>query len=220
MKTQKRKESTMENGHLQNPDPGSENKDGFKLLIAFASQYGSTGEVAEAIGDVVCQQGCAVDVKWVRDVEQVDTYDAVIVGSAIQYDKWMPEAVDFVRTNQKALSRVQVAYFFTCLTLAKKNPKTEQQALVYADRLRAISSQVVPVSVQGFAGVVDFSKMSFLSRMMLKAITTVNGVREGDYRDWDAIRAWAHSVYFKLSNEASIHPPIELSMADWNPLIL
>ncbi len=203
MKTQKRKESTVENGHLHNPDPGSKNKDSFKLLIAFASQFGSTGEVAEAIGDVLCQQGWAVDVKWIRDADQVDTYDAVIVGSAIQYDKWMPDAVDFVKTHQKALSKVPVAYFFTCLTLAKKNAKTEQQALAYADKLRAISSQVVPVSVQGFAGVVDFSKMSFLTRMMLKAITTVNGVREGDYRDWDAIRSWAHSVYFKLANEES-----------------
>ena len=203
MKTQKRKESTIDKWHLRNPDPGSKNKDSFKVLIAFASQFGSTGEVAEAIGDVLCQQDCAVDIKWIRDVNQVDTYDAVIVGSAIQYDKWMPEAVDFVKTNQKALSSVPVAYFFTCLTLAKKNAKTEQQALVYADKLRAISSQVVPVSVHGFAGVVDFSKMSFLTRMMLKAITTINGVREGDYRDWDAIHSWAHSVYFKLSNAES-----------------
>ena len=201
MKIQKRKESTIEKGHLQNPDPGSKNKDSFKLLIAFASQFGSTGEVAKAIGDILCQQDCAVDVKWIRDVNQVDAYDAVIVGSAIQYDKWMPEAVDIVKTHLKALSSVPVAYFFTCLTLAKKNAKTEQQALVYANKLRAISSQVVPVSVQGFAGVVDFSKMSFLTRMMLKTITTVNGVQEGDYRDWDAIRSWAHSVYFRLANE-------------------
>lgn len=201
MKTQKRIESTTEKRHFHNPDPGSKNKGSFKVLVAFASQFGSTGEVAEAIGDVLSQQDCAVDVKWIRDVNQVDTYDAVIVGSAIQYDKWMPEAVDFVKTHQKALSSVPVAYFFTCLTLAKKNAKTEQQALVYADKLRAISSQVVPVSVHGFAGVVDFSKISFLTRMMLKAITTVNGVQEGDYRDWAAIHAWAHSVYFKLANE-------------------
>jgi menaquinone-dependent protoporphyrinogen oxidase len=113
----------------------------------------------------------------------------------------MPEAVDFVKTNQIALGNLPVAYFFTCLTLAKRNAKTEQQALAYSDKLVALSSQVMPVGIGRFAGVLDFSKMSFLTRFMLKTITTVAGVREGDYRDWDAIRSWAQSIHVKLSNE-------------------
>ncbi|KAA3659105.1 MAG: flavodoxin [Chloroflexi bacterium] len=193
MKDQERKESTF--------DFGSQRAGNFKILIAFASQYGSTGEVAEVVAEVLSQYGYAVDTKWIKDVTAVDHYDAVIVGSAIQYDKWMPEAVDFVKTHQKAFSKIPVAYFFTCLTLAKRNVKTEQQALAYADKLIALTTQVKPISIGRFAGVLDASKMSFLTRLMLKTITTVVGVREGDYRDWDAIRSWAKSIDAKLSNE-------------------
>jgi menaquinone-dependent protoporphyrinogen oxidase len=59
----------------------------------------------------------------------------------------------------------------------------------------------MPVSIGRFAGVLDFSKMSFLTRLIFKTVSTVTGVREGDYRDWDAIRSWAQSIHVKLSNE-------------------
>ena len=45
---------------------GVENKKKHAVLIAFASKCGSTGEVAEAIGDVLCQRGAIVETKWVN----------------------------------------------------------------------------------------------------------------------------------------------------------
>jgi menaquinone-dependent protoporphyrinogen oxidase len=36
----------------------------------------------------------------------------------------------------------------------------------------------------------DFSKLSFLDRTMAK----MKGSTEGDWRDWDAIRAWADNL--------------------------
>jgi menaquinone-dependent protoporphyrinogen oxidase len=178
---------------------GSKNKGGHKILIAYASKFGTTGEVAEAIGDVLCQEDNTVETKWVKNVKDLNNYDAVIIGSPIHYDKWMSEATEFVTANQKILQQLPVAYFFTCLKLHKLNPKGDLEAKEYSDKLQALVPQVKPVSIGGFAGVLDYSNMGFFPRLILKAILYKKGVKEGDYRDWDAIRSWAKGVHFKLN---------------------
>ena len=178
---------------------GSKNKGGQKILIAYASKFGTTGEVAVAIGDVLCEKSNTVETKWVKNVKDLNNYDAVIIGSAIRYDKWMSEAKEFVKANQKILQQLPVAYFFTCLVLHKLNPKGDLEAKEYSDKLQALVPQVKPVSIGGFAGVLDYSNMGFFSRLILKAILYKKGVKEGDYRDWDAIRSWAKGVHFKLN---------------------
>ena len=192
---------TSEVANVQFPETncGSKNKGGQKILVAYASESGTTAEVAEAIGEVLCQEGDTVETKWVKNVNDLDNYDAVIIGSAIQYDRWMPEAAELVKANQKILQQLPVAYFFTCLVLHKLNTKGDLKAKKYSDKLQALVPQVKPVSIGGFVGVLDYSKMGFFSRLLMKVILFNKGVKEGDYRDWDAIRAWAKDTQLKLN---------------------
>jgi menaquinone-dependent protoporphyrinogen oxidase len=178
----------------------------YKILVAYASEFGTTGEVAEVIGEILCQEGNTVETKWVKNVKNLNNYDAVIIGSAIQYDKWMPEATEFVTANQNILSKLPVAYFFTCLALALPAGKGEKQAMAYSDKSYSLVPQVKPLSVGRFAGVLDYSKMSFFSRpifkrLIFRVILSILRVREGDYRDWEAIRSWARGMHFRLSDE-------------------
>jgi len=180
---------------------GAKNKTGQKILVAYASQFGTTGEVAEAIGAVLRQGGATVETKWVKTVKDLNSYDAVIIGSAIQYDRWMPEAREFVTTNQDILSKLPVAYFFTCLVLSKQTEKTERKAMAYSDKLYSLVPQVKPVSIGRFAGVLDYSKMSFFLRLIAKGLFAIIRVPGGDYRIWDAIHSWAKAMHLKLSDE-------------------
>ena len=41
-----------------------------------------------------------------------------------------------------------------------------------------------------FFGALDYSRLSFAERMMAKAVRAP----EGDFRDWEAIEAWAASI--------------------------
>ena len=41
----------------------------------------------------------------------------------------------------------------------------------------------------------------FLSRLILKDIFNNEKLKEGDYRDWDAILAWAKGMHLKLADE-------------------
>lgn len=165
-----------------------------RILVTYATQYGTTADIARVIGNTLRRDGVSIDVCCVSEVQDLRQYDAVIVGSAIQYDKWMPAVTQFVQSNQAVLSRMPVAYFFSCLTLAKQSEKAQRQALAYADKLVALAPQVRLVGFGRFAGVLDYSKMSFFLRLGAKVVFAVLGVREGDYRDWVSIRVWATSL--------------------------
>jgi len=163
-----------------------------KVLVAYATKAGSTAEVAAEIGRVVeSKSGYKVDVHPVGKLKEVDGYDAVIIGSAIRAGKWLPEATKFVEKHRDALGQVPVAYFTVCLTLSEDTEENRREVAAYLDPVREI---VQPVDVGLFAGVMDSSKLPFILRLMMKAMKAP----EGDFRDWEAIRAWAGQVHTGL----------------------
>ena len=174
------------------------NSNGKKILVAYASQYGSTSEVAEAIGEVFCGAGTAVDVLSITNVTDLSGYDAVILGAPIQSEAWKPDAVTFVQTHEAALSRIPTAFFTTSMTLglAGNRPEIRQQIDSHLDAVRAQFPAVQPVDVGHFAGALDYSKMSFAMAQLYRAFAEDD--TDGDYRDWNAIRSWATAVQPKL----------------------
>jgi menaquinone-dependent protoporphyrinogen oxidase len=193
---------SIEAAHVQFPEShcGNNKKGRHKILVAYASKFGTTGGVAEAVGEVFCREGHTVDTKWVPHVQDIHKYDAVVIGGAIQYDTWMSEATKFVTANQHILHTLPVAYFFTCLVLSKQTDKAERKAKAYAEKLSSLVPHVIPVSVGRFAGVLDYSKMSFFFRQISKVVLSIMAVQEGDYRDWDAIRSWTKGLNGKLTH--------------------
>lgn len=165
-----------------------------RVLVAYASRLGSTAEVATFIGKVMSEGGAEVTVRDLAEVNDVAAYQRVVVGSAIRYDRWLPDAVAFVQENRKALKDVPVAYFFTCLTLARPTPGAIRKAEGYADRLRALAPDLQPVAIGGFAGVLEFARTPWPMRFLLRLLSMTTGVGEGDYRDWEAIRDWATRI--------------------------
>ena len=171
---------------------------GNKVLVAYASQYGSTSEVAAAIGQVFCEQETAVTVESIANIHDLSPYTAVILGSPIQSEAWKPEAVEFVEANQAALSQVPVAYFLTCMTLglAGNTPEVRQRVATYLDPVREQITAVQPVDIGLFAGALDYSKMSLAMQGLYRAFAEDD--TDGDYRDWATIRKWAADVQPKL----------------------
>jgi len=172
-----------------------------RILITYGSRCGSTGGVAEAIGQVLSKAGNGVDVCPVKEVNDLTPYQAVIAGSAIRMGKWLPEAVAFVKTHQNTLSRVPVAYFAVCLTMRDDTVENRRKSLGFLDPVCKQFPQVKPVDIGLFAGAVDYKKLSFAYSLILK----VKGAPEGDFRNWDAIRTWA----------AGVSPMLDSSRSGW-----
>lgn len=103
------------------------------ILIVYAGRYGSTAEVAEAIGEELRQCGAAVEVCPAQDLTEISHHDGAIVGSPIYYGKWLPEAVGLLKKNEETLSRIPVAYFLTCLELTKVPQEQGPDVPIHAD---------------------------------------------------------------------------------------
>jgi menaquinone-dependent protoporphyrinogen oxidase len=164
-----------------------------KILVTYASRMGSTAEVAEAIGKTLVEGGAHVDVLPMQDVKDLALYRAVVAGSAIRGSKWLPEAMQFIRTHQGTLARKPFATFTVCITMAMPGAdKYREGVRAWLEPVRAL---VKPMSEGLFPGVLDFSKMPFsLKKLQFRAAVAFGIFPKGDKRDWKAIQGWAEGL--------------------------
>lgn len=87
-------------------DEEREPPDMTRVLVAYASKRGSTGEIADAIVDVLRDSGLDADAKPVEDVESIASYDAVVLGSAVYMKRWRGDAKHFLRKHGEELSQL------------------------------------------------------------------------------------------------------------------
>ncbi len=168
-----------------------------RILVAYASAAGSTGGVAEKIGQTLAERGAVVDVHQVKSVRTLDDYAAVILGSAIHGGKWLPEAVEFLQANQAGLSQVPTAFFLVGLMV---NKKTESDQKLVGQFLVAERALVKPVAEGRFVGAMftkDFPGFTGFGMRFFIAYCGL-GLRGGDFRNPAAVRAWAESVHPRL----------------------
>ncbi len=154
-----------------------------RILIAYASAFGSTVEVAVAIGESLAGDDLAVDVKPIEENLQLDGYQAVVIGSAVQHGNWLPEAVDFVKANQKTLQELPVALFCVHITNLGDDETSRQNRRAFLDAVRAL---VPAVDEAYFAG--KFDRRG--AKLMLPPFFA-RFVPPLDFRKWDKMRAWA-----------------------------
>lgn len=165
-----------------------------KILVTYASHTGAAAGVAEAIGKVLLEKGALVDVLPMKDVSDLHAYQAVVVGSAINGGTWLPEALDFIKVHQAELTRKPCAVFLVCMTLAMTNG--EQYRSHVSSWLAPVRALIKPVSEGLFAGTLDIEKIpSWGDRIKFRLSVLLGVWKEGDHRDWSAIRAWGESVY-------------------------
>ena len=160
------------------------------VLIAYASKYGSTREVAEKIGEVVREEGMNADVRDVKTVKKMDGYRAVILGGPVIMNKLRPAVVKLAEKHRKALQDIPVAYFTLGVTMKTDNLENRVQATKYMEPLCEIRE---PVSLGLFAGKVDYASIGPLFRWSFQKDTS-GMLNEGDFRDWNVIEQWARNL--------------------------
>jgi len=186
-------------GEVRFPESSCGGNPSPNILVAYASEFGTTGEIAESIASALCGAGATADTRQIRTVDDLSSYGAVVIGGAIQYDNWMSEARDFVKKNEEALARMPVAYFFTCMVLSKPSDNADSKADGYAQKLEALSSRVAPISVGRFAGVLDYGRMNLRTRIASKIPYKILRVEPGDYRNWEAIDSWVNDLHLEMT---------------------
>ena len=162
-----------------------------KVLVVYGTTSGCTEGIAAQIGKTLEEMGAAVDVVSAKGAPNAAGYDAVLVGSGVRAGSWHKSARDWVADNADALKSTPVA-FFTCGLVIRDEGKAEE-VRAYTKPVEEVSG-VTPVDVGLFAGWNEPKQMSFPERTVLKVMKAP----KGDFRDFEAVKAWTKEVARKL----------------------
>lgn len=167
-----------------------------KTLVAYASKYGSTAEIARTIGAEIRAQEQVVDIQPVDEVRSLDGYSAVVLGSAVYAGQWRKEAADFILDYRQELEVLPV-WIFSSGPTGEGDPVELMGGWRFPENLQPAADRIQPRDIKFFHGVLDESKLGFAEKLIVKALKAPLG----DYRDWDAVRDWAQNIALKLKGE-------------------
>jgi len=171
-----------------------------QVLVTYGTWCGATQQVAEAIAQTLQNHGLTVDVAPVDKVHDLGPYGAVVIGTGVHAGKVHGGVVRFVKRHHQTLSEIPVAQFVDCLTMKDDTPENRATVDGFLAPMRAAAPAVQPVSVGMFAGAVltdtpIYRRQFLLMRWMIKAMKDgMEKEGQSDYRNWEAIRAWAKDI--------------------------
>jgi len=188
-----------------------------KVLVVYASRHGSTRGIAQRIANVLQSDGLEVVIAPADHAAGVGTAEAVVVGSAIYMGSWLKDAVEFIKRNEVTLAELPL-WLFSSGPLpgsslgkgADVDPLTD--ALGPQDgpgsggrkKIAEISAATYPKDHRVFLGAFDpEDPPKVTSERLVRMLPAVKkALPAGDFRDWDAIEAWAHEIAATLTAPA------------------
>ena len=133
------------------------------ILVAYASKYGATREIAEKIGEVLRQAGLQADVLPVNGVRDIGPYQAVILGSAIYIGQWPKEAVAFLQVNEKILA-ARPFWLFSSGPTGEGDPVKLIDGKRLPDSLQPVVDRIQPRDIAVFHGNINLEKINRIEK--------------------------------------------------------
>jgi menaquinone-dependent protoporphyrinogen oxidase len=161
------------------------------ILVTVASKHGATGEIGEGIAAALRACGLSIETQAPDTVTSLDRFDAVILGSAVYAGRWMDSATHFAERFATELADREVWLFSSGPLGDPPTPKEEPQATL------ALAARLGARGHRSFAGRLDPDQLGFFERTITRAVKAP----PGDFRDWEAIRAWADEIATALADQ-------------------
>ncbi|KOG87849.1 flavodoxin domain-containing protein [Streptomyces varsoviensis] len=164
---------------------------GERVLVAYGTQNGATAGIAEEIAATLTKDGLSAEVRSAADVDDLSPYDAVVLGGGLYAGRWQRDARRFTRRLKSPLREVPVWCF-------SSGPLDATAGQKEVPPTRAVRREMSRVGARGhttFGGRLDPDPQGRLARSMAK-----RGMAH-DWRDFDQIRSWAHTIAADLLKE-------------------
>ncbi len=155
-----------------------------KVLVTVASKHGATQAIGDAVAEVLEEMGLQVDRRAPQDVHDLEGIDAVVLGSAIYAGTWVAGARELVERLDSALRERPVWVFSSGPLGDPPEPEGTGPAIEEA------VERLAPRDHRVFAGALDRDDLSFGERAVVKMVKAPYG----DFRDWEAVTAWATAI--------------------------
>lgn len=169
-----------------------------QVLVAYATKYGATQEIAEKIGESLRKAGLNTVVMPADQVSDLDSYRAVVLGSAVYAGQWRDEAAKFLKNHVEKLSGLPV-WLFSSGPTGEGDPVELMSGWQFPEALQSYADRVQPRDIAFFHGVIDPKELNFAEKLIVKGIKAPTG----DYRDWESITAWAEAIADSLKQASS-----------------
>lgn len=168
------------------------------VLVAYASALGSTREIAEHIASRMAVVLGEIECRSVEEIESVSGYEAVVAGSAIHNQAWLPPALLFFTRHASELAARPVWAFSVGMSDALPKPFRRRGAALQQKRLERAQFQGVPLrGHKVFSGVYNAGQMP----APLRALFRLTGGQFGDLRDWAAVDCWTDQITAQLAKD-------------------
>jgi len=162
------------------------------VLVAYATRYGSTHEVADAVAARLRGQGLAVEVKPLKELRSLEGCQALVLGAPFYMGSLLKEARAFLERQRTALEQMPVALFALGPTSANDDL---DGALAQLDGTLQKMPWLRPVASAMFVGAYDPAKLRLADKLVAALpASPLHGLGPHDDRDWDAIDAWADGL--------------------------
>ena len=171
-----------------------------RAQVVYASQFGSTLEIAERIAAVLSARGVEAAAASAEDASDPDGFDAVVIGSAVHGAHWLPAATAFARRIGPKLEARPV-WLFSSGPIGDHAAGTAQPDPREVAELRPV---LHPRDHRVFAGsfdraTADFSPLGIIERTVVRRF-----LPDGDWRDWEAIESWAAGIARSLAGSRPV----------------
>jgi menaquinone-dependent protoporphyrinogen oxidase len=164
-----------------------------RVLVTYATKHGATAGIAEKIGEVLREQGVTTDVTPTYQVNDVTPYSAVVLGSAVYIGRWRKQAAQFLRDYEDEL-KTKPVWLFSSGPTNVGDLEELLEGWRFPKNLQPIADTIGPRDIAVFHGVLNPDDLNFLEKWMIKSVKAPTG----DFRDWDAITAWAMGIANQL----------------------
>jgi menaquinone-dependent protoporphyrinogen oxidase len=163
---------------------------GLRVLVTVASRHGSTREIGAAVArhleESPAGRSCGLSAAAVPVEQHPDParFDAVVLGSAVYAGRWLEQARHYAADRVEAL-RTRPVWLFSSGPIGEPPfpPDEPYDAEPVARSIGARGHRVFP-------GRLDAQLLGFGERAMVTAMRAP----VGDFRDWDAVRAWSEEI--------------------------
>jgi menaquinone-dependent protoporphyrinogen oxidase len=166
------------------------------ILVAYASKHGATQGIAERIAATLGAAGHPAQALAVSAVDDVESYDGFVIGSAVYLGKWRKDATEFVRRHEAVLA-VAPVWLFSSGPLGTATQDDQGRDLVETSKPKEFAEfaeSITPRDLRVFFGALDPATPDSAGRLLRLLPAGRNLLPEGDFRDWAAIDAWAETI--------------------------
>lgn len=164
-----------------------------KVLVAYATQFGSTRSIAEQIGTALEKEGLEVTVAPVGEATPVG-FDAFVIGSAVHGGRWLKSGAAFVRDHRAELAGHPI-WFFSSGPVGDRGAAAPQPDPKEISEFRRA---LAPRGHRVFGGSFDRETADFDGLGLIERTVVKRFLPEGEWRDWNAMDIWAAEIAREL----------------------